>query len=257
MAEFESVPRMSRLMAVVNVLGRPFMSLSCVANMVYSFVCGERDNIVHDKSEANLAIGGENGSMERTSFAQFSAFVDNLDFLYPDIFKRSGQFKQLNDFCVEQGIPFSAVLVSNRQLCRFCNRQLTVSKRHKGVIVYHLMRVTFLGCRFTKQCATCKVQEHYRHYKKEGKRVFDSDCLQYEYLLSSEETAIDMQMMKYLDQEVVQGAFPFLLKAKVYNSVHGYANFDENEKSHVAEDGLLKKRRRSVLYLCKMITINY
>ncbi len=40
-----------------------------------------------------------------------------------------------------------------------------------------------------------------------------------------------MQLLKYLDQEVVQGACVFLLKAKVYNSVHGYENVSEMEKN--------------------------
>jgi hypothetical protein len=53
--------------------------------------------------------------------------------------------------------------------------------------------------------------------------------------------------MKYLDEEVVQGACPFLLKAKVYNSVHGYGNLTEVEKTNLEEDGIKPKRRRYVV----------
>jgi hypothetical protein len=45
--------------------------------------------------------------------------------------------------------------------------------------------------------------------------MFDDDCLTNEFLLTTEDTAIDMQLLKYLDQEVVQGACPFLFKANL------------------------------------------
>ena len=60
--------------------------------------------------------------------------------------------------------------------------------------------------------------------------MFNDDCLTNEFLLTSEDTAIDIKLLKYLDEEVVQGACPFLLKAKVYNSVHGYSGIHEEEE---------------------------
>ena len=74
--------------------------------------------------------------------------------------------------------------------------------------------------------------------------MFDSDCFEKEFLLSTEDTAIDMQMLKYLDQEVVQGACPFLLKAKVYNSVHGYGKMGENECPHENQESVKTKKMR-------------
>lgn len=77
--------------------------------------------------------------------------------------------------------------------------------------------------------------------------MFDDDCLTNEFLLTSEDTAIDMQLLKYLDQEVVQGACPFFLKAKVYNSVHGYSEGRTEEDKDVFGHGRtgnpLKKKR--------------
>lgn len=92
------------------------------------------------------------------------------------------------------------------------------------MIVYHLTRGTYLGSRFAKHCRKCKVQEHYGFYNHNGKRIFDKDCLEKEFLLSTEETAIDINLLRYLDEEIVHGALPFQVKAKVYNSVHGYSN---------------------------------
>ena len=70
------------------------------------------------------------------------------------------------------------------------------------------------------------------YFKKEGKRMFDNDCFEKEFLL------------KYLDQEVVQGVCPFLFKAKVYNSVHGYGKMGENECPHENEESVKPKKMR-------------
>lgn len=243
---------MSRLVAVMNILGRPFMSVTNVLNMAYLFVCGERVTLQEESDERpSTAINDECqiAQEQETSFVQFSAFVDNLSFLYPGIFDNLGpnSFKQFDQFCVGQEFPFSAVFITEREYCRFCGAKLTVCEEHKDVVVYHLTRGTYLGSRFTKKCSRCKTQEHYGHYKKGGKRVFDGECLEKEFLLATEDTAIDMQLMKYLDEEVVQGACPFLLKAKVYNSVHGYGNLTEVEKTNLEEDGIKPKRRRYVV----------
>jgi hypothetical protein len=252
MASFESAPCMSRLVAVMNILGRPFMSVTNVLNMAYLFFCGERVTLQEESDERpSTAINDECqiAQEQETSFVQFSAFVDNLSFLYPGIFDNLGpnSFKQFDQFCVGQEFPFSAVFITEREYCRFCGAKLTVCEEHKDVVVYHLTRGTYLGSRFTKKCSRCKTQEHYGHYKKGGKRVFDGECLEKEFLLATEDTAIDMQLMKYLDEEVVQGACPFLLKAKVYNSVHGYGNLTEVEKTNLEDDGIKPKRRRYVV----------
>ena len=63
--------------------------------------------------------------------------------------------------------------------------------------------------------------------------MFEDDSLTKEFLLTSEDTAIDMTLLKYLDEEVVQGACPFLLKAKVYNSVHGYSRTNKRKKAMI------------------------
>ena len=68
----------------------------------------------------------------------------------------------------------------------------------KDVIVYHMTRGTYIGSRFTKKCSKCKIQEHYGFYKRDSKRMFDDDCLTNEFLLTTEDTAIDMQLLKYL-----------------------------------------------------------
>ena len=73
------------------------------------------------------------------------------------------------------------------------------------------------------------MQEHYGFFNHRGKRIFDQDCLEKEFLLSTEETAIDIKLLKYLDEQIAHGALPFQVKAKVYNSVHSSNEKDEDE----------------------------
>jgi hypothetical protein len=67
--------------------------------------------------------------------------------------------------------------------------------------------------------------------------MFNRDCLSKEFLLSTEETAIDLNLVRYLEEEIVHAAFPFQAKANVYNSVHGYSKYEKcSDKSDCDED---------------------
>jgi hypothetical protein len=66
-------------------------------------------------------------------------------------------------------------------------------------------------------------------------------------LLSTENTAIDRSILRYLKEEFVQGAIPFKLKAKVYNTFHGYTQDNSDESSGEELDYNLsqsKKKKR-------------
>ena len=234
---FDNPSCLTRLAGVINILGRSFTSVTSVLHVVFMFVRGDRavkgdaENV-----EQSLPNAGNDTQIQPLEF-QFSAFVENVSFLYPEIFAGSGSFKAFDDFCKDKGYSCSAIFVTNRHTCRVCGRNLLVCDDAKDVIVYHMTRGTYIGSRFTKKCSKCKIQEHYGFYKRDSKRMFDDDCLTNEFLLTTEDTAIDMQLLKYLDQEVVQGACPFLLKAKVYNSVHGYSESRTEEDKDVFGDG--------------------
>lgn len=240
---FDNPSCLSRLTGVINILGRSFTSVTSVLNIVFMFVRGDRGIEGNENVEQSL---GNETQIQPSAF-QFSAFVENVSFLYPEVFAGSASFKAFDDFCKDKGYSFSAIFVSNCHTCRVCGRNLLVCDDAKDVIVYHMTRGTYIGSRFTKKCSKCKIQEHYGFYKHDSKRMFDDDCLTNEFLLTSEDTAIDMQLLKYLDQEVVQGACPFLLKAKVYNSVHGYSEGrteeDKDVFGHGSTGNPLKKKR--------------
>ncbi len=208
---FESPHSVAHLFNVVKILGSAVTAVQSVVNIVYDFVVGGN---VNDHAESVNATS-------REEVDRFVAFVDNLLFMYPEICGHDS-FSSFSNFCTGNGVNYGAVLVSERENCRLCDRKLATLPNGKEVVIYHLTRGTYLGTRFTKQCRKCKVQEHYRYFNHDGKRLFDEDCLVKEFLLSTEDTAIDINLLRYLDEEIVHGALPFQVKANVYNSVHGY-----------------------------------
>ena len=60
--------------------------------------------------------------------------------------------------------------------------------------VYDEHRGTYLGSRVTKNCNTCKVHEHYGYWTTSGKRQFETDCLENDFLSSSEDTAVGLDL---------------------------------------------------------------
>lgn len=227
----ESPYSFARVLNVVNVLGGAVTSVRSVLRFVYEFAVGDgNDNDGSVKAVCNEEVD------------HFATFVDNFLYMHPDMCERNS-FKSFNYFCCAKGVNFSAVFISKRQDCRLCGRKLTTLPNGKEIVVYHQTRGTYLGTRFTKQCRKCKVQEHYGFFNHAGKRVFNEDCLANEFILSTEDTAIDISLLRYLDEEIVHGALPFQVKANVYNSVHGYSQKNVVECSDRLSDPKLKKTR--------------
>ena len=60
------------------------------------------------------------------------------------------------------------------------------------MVVYDEHRGTYLGPRVTKKCNTCKVHEHYGYWTSGKRRQFETDCLENDFLSSSEDTAVGL-----------------------------------------------------------------
>jgi hypothetical protein len=223
---FENPTVLSRIFRVINVLGLSFTSVRSVVNCVFRFVTGVRAESLN--SDRPIDLNQEDDAM---NLEKFSTCIDNMNFMHPEIFSGADSFTSFNEFCLAEGLSYSAVFVSERDTCRFCNGKLVTNPIGKDVIVYHMTRGTYLGSRFTKNCRKCRIQEHYGFYNYDGKRMFNRDCLSKEFLLSTEETAIDLNILRYLEEEIVYAALPFQAKANVYNSVHGYSNEKGSDKS--------------------------
>ena len=85
------------------------------------------------------------------------------------------------------------------------------------VIIYSNHRGTYLGSRLTKLCRKCKIYEHHGYWFVDGKRHFDRDSVLAEFLLSSEDTAFEMDVLAQCNNLLVIGAVPFSTYAASYN----------------------------------------
>jgi hypothetical protein len=223
---FQNPVILFRSLYLLNLIGTPVIYATSILQTAFKFVFGKSadDSEGHVLSEA----GDENALC-----GQFSASVDNLLHMFPEIssFARPGAdlFRSFHDFSLENGVPAAAVLMSERTECRRCGKSLHIDQNWKPIVVYHLTRGTYLGCRISKSCSNCKIYEHYGFFTESGNKTFDTDCLTKEFLMSTDETAIDMMLLRYVNEDVIQGAVSFLLKSKVYNTVHGYSS-TVNEK---------------------------
>jgi hypothetical protein len=192
---------MFRWFFVYDVLGIAFASIREFCVVLSSFVFGE--------SHENML-----------NVDQFVFQSWNLHYLNE---KHKPTFCDFTNYCLDKGLPIGALLLSDQDKCNECGKNLVLDEEWKPVVVYHVTRGTFLGCRLTKRCNRCKIYEHYGYTSKNGQKTYHSDFGEREFLLSTEDTAIDVNMLRYTREEFVQGAMPFNLKADVYNSVHGYA----------------------------------
>ena len=85
------------------------------------------------------------------------------------------------------------------------------------VVIYSNRRGTYLGSRLTKVCRKCKIYEHHGYWSVEGKRRFNSDSASSEFLLSSEDTGFEIDVLAELSNLLVIGAVPFSTYAASYN----------------------------------------
>ena len=113
-----------------------------------------------------------------------------------------------------------AIFRTEREKCRFCQKSLILDGKSNVVVVHHSEFGTYLGCRISKRCKSCKVFELYGYYSLEGMRHMDDNVLKNEFLLSTECNAIQVLLLK---QTVpIRGAVPLSPFANSYNRRFDY-----------------------------------
>ena len=142
----------------------------------------------------------------------------------------------------------ASVLASKREFCRICLKPLIMDSKRHVVVIYHEQRGTYLGSRVTKFCNNCKVHEHYGYWTVNGERQFEENCLEYEFLLSSEETALDLSLIRQCANLLIVGAVPFSTYARSYNRKFGYIgeceDADADDLSVVKNKTPVKRMKR-------------
>ena len=119
---FENPTVLSRIFRVINVLGLSFTSVRSVVNCVFRFVTGVRAE--SPNSDRPIDLNQQDDAM---NLEKFSTCIDNMNFMYPEIFSGADSFTSFNEFCLAEGLSYSAVFVSERDTCRFCNGKLVTN----------------------------------------------------------------------------------------------------------------------------------
>lgn len=210
-----------------ETIGHIFLSLFNLTSVIKRYV--------YNETEDERALDVE----------AFAAESQSLRYLNPDIEMSSERhFQQFHDFTLKCGQPMGTLLVTDKENCRKCGKALVLDKKSHPVIIYHTQRGTYIGSRLVKQCRKCQIHEHYGHWTIEGQKHFDAATLQLPFLLSTEDTAFDMILLKECSNLLVVGAVPFSTFASAYNRRFGYRNISNKD-----EKPKFKRLKRYVLSL--------
>ena len=197
-------PRLNIFLFVVGTIGDFFLQTLQLTSVIKRFVfedCTSTDD-----------------SNEDREVLSFSAECKSLLYLYPSLLRsEKDRFAAFHDYTLLCGRPMAAVLISSRNNCRECGKQLFVENQLHPIVIYSNHRGTFLGSRVSKLCRHCKIHEHYGYYTKESKKCYDRDVLLMDYLQSTEDTAFDLNLLKDCSNLLVVGAVPFSTYATSYN----------------------------------------
>lgn len=241
---FGDYSRLFRLFHVADFVGTTFFSTSSFSSVVKRFVFGDNAEVpvVRD-------VGRKRKRDDSDIDSLFAAEASSLFHLFPKLKETSEEvFHMFHGFTVDCGNPMGSILCSKREHCRICNKALSVESKSHVIVIYHEQRGSYLGSRVTKFCHTCKVYEHYGYWTVNGERQFDDSCLDNQFLLSSEDTAFDLSLIRQCASLLVVGAVPFFTFARSYNRRFDYTGYcDDTEGYCVEEKATVKRMKRLVL----------
>lgn len=230
----EDIDRSSRLIFVFKCIGDIFIRMLGLSSVIEDFVFGK---------SATEDVDTKDCSADKVISSGFVTETQNLLYFHSSLLKSDRElFRDFHDFSLNCGKPIATVLRSSREICRKCGKKLAFEKKVIPVVIYSNHRGTYLGSRLTKVCRKCKIYEHYGYWSVEGKRHFERDCLSSEFLLSSEDTAFQMDVLAELSNLLVIGAVPFSTYACSYNRRFQYSKVTTTNEG----DSRVKRMKRYV-----------
>ena len=135
-------------MFLFQIIGEAFLYFPRYVSIVRRYVVGgvaenDMDVVEQDEQENARFVSETKSLMYLCRSANITAdFKEN--------------FWDFHDFTFNCGLPMGSVLVSERQVCRRCNKALIVEGKPHVVVIYHIFWGTYLGTRITKEMS--KVQ---------------------------------------------------------------------------------------------------
>lgn len=136
-------------------------------------------------------------------------------------------FKEMCQRSTHANNPLGCVLISKNNTCRVCGDRLLLKARDsiRKVVVYDEVHGTYIGCHYVKFCKniTCKFRQYYGKYTTDGVELYyDPDWMGNDFLLSTQQTAFSMRLIKNFDTELLIGQISYNQKANIYNTIHSY-----------------------------------
>lgn len=124
--------------------------------------------------------------------------------------------------------PLGLILISNKDSCGVCGARLLLREdRPSFPVVYSEELGTVCGTHFRKYCSKhwkgCSFTQHYGFHQIGNDReiVYEDDCLDLPYFLSTHMTAFDTAFLSSLSAEILLGQISYKQKADIFNYLHG------------------------------------
>ena len=205
---------LSRLFFVYKYFGEVIFKVFNFTSVVQRYVSRDEDS----KSAAT-----DSGDAGNDKVKMFAAEFESVMFLNPSLgITENDQFKEFHDFALDCQQPMGTIFCCSLNNCRKCGKALAIDNKLHPVVVYSSQRGTYLGCRVTKWCRKCKIYENYGFWNEGKKKHYNKDCLSLDFILSSEDTAFEIALIKECANLLILGAVPFSTFAASYNRRFDY-----------------------------------
>ncbi len=190
--------------------------------------------------ELVTSFGFKSSASASPSSDKVKLLLDNVKYLEEDAFDTDSHLlKDLMQHEGFQGKPLGVVLISANNSCKLCGGNLLVRADRPSFPVIYSDDLGTVSCtHFRKYCHNnwkgCPFTQHYGFHMNgnDSEAVYDSDCLQLPYFVSSHMTVFETKLLHRLTAEMLLGQISYRQRSDIYDYVHGYdSSTKQNAKS--------------------------
>ena len=154
---------------------------------------------------------GFHSSATTSCLEKVKIYIENVKYLDKDSLNDDNiLMKELLEHEGFQGHPLGVILISSNDICKLCGGKLLIRKdRPSFPTVYTENFGSVSGTHFRKYCQSstkgCSFTQHYGYYTTGDNStvVYDKNCLELPYFLSTNMTAFAMGMLSTLSAEIL------------------------------------------------------
>jgi len=174
------------------------------------------------------------GKDKEIELDQLRIAVENLKLLNENAFSTDKELmREIHDLRAmpEASAPLGVVLISSHTTCKLCGGKLLIRHdRASSIIIYTESFGTVVGTHYHKFCQHfrkgCTMKQHYgyssRNIEDQTVTSYDMDWEDHKYIVSTNDTAFEIQLLKRFDVELLLGQISYSQKSEIYNYHNGY-----------------------------------